>query len=155
MFVEVPLAIFFLHDCKAAVVWTTGLGNFNNIFSPNLEIELGKHSVPYVILKRTYVTAVIGALAPSSPDVVVAHKSVGRAHLDQAQVRQAQPGGYNLGHLGVDALSHLNAAMGDVDSGILLIDGHLKLQNIHDYSKVNILLPPANHIASFIFWRNP
>ena len=151
---EVPLAIFFLHDCKAAVVWTTGLGNFNNIFSPNLEIELGKHSVPYVILKRTYVTAVIGALAPSSPDVVVAHKSVGRAHLDQAQVRQAQPGSYNLGHLGVDALSHLNAAMGDVDSGILLIDGHLKLQNIHDYSKVNILIPPANHIASYIFRPN-
>ena len=132
----------------------TGLGNFHNIFSPNLETEPGKHSVPCVILKRTYVTAVIGALAPSSPDVVVAHKSVGRAHLDQAQVRQAQPGSYNLGHLGVDALSHLNAAMGDVDSGILLIDGHLKLQNIHDYSKVNILIPPANHIASYIFRPN-
>ena len=31
-FVEVPLTIFFLPGCKAAVVWPTGLGNFLKFF---------------------------------------------------------------------------------------------------------------------------
>ena len=77
------------------------------------------------MLKRTYIAAVVRGLAPSGPDVVVAHESVGGAHLDEAQVGQAEAGGDDLGHLGVDALPDLDAAVGDVDRGVVLIDGDL------------------------------
>lgn len=66
-------------------------------------------------------------MAPSRNDVVVANKSVGGAHLDQAQVWQTQPGGHHLSNLGVDPLPHLDAAVSNVDGGVMLIDGDLKL----------------------------
>ena len=67
----------------------------------------------------------IRCLAPSCPDVVVAHKCVGSTHFDQANVREAQPGSNNLSHLSVDTLPNLNATMGDIDCGIMLMNGDL------------------------------
>ena len=84
-----------------------------------------------VIYGRTHIAAVVRGLAPSGPDVVVAHESVGRAHLDQAQVGQAEAGGDDLGHLGVDALPDLDATVGDVDSGVMLVDGDLMIYKMH------------------------
>ena len=42
---QVPLAIFFLSDCTAAVVLPNGLGNFCKNFLANLAIKLLTHSV--------------------------------------------------------------------------------------------------------------
>ena len=46
-------------------------------------------------------------------------------NFDQTQVRKTKPGRDNLGNLGVDALPDLDAAVGNVDGRIMLIDGDL------------------------------